>query len=244
MFLSRAAVAEALSHMKTAFTRNSGSSPTYHFTEKSWSANLQVLSGPYTHYQYFPAHDGALCLELLAASLGIIMTWIQIWMSRRQQSVYCQSFAEYVLYGSHWETCCVSYGTVMHEVITLFFLHPVILWRILPELTKPSSRNLLFLWKIQALLIIYACLTHQTTLNLSFIIFPLFCVSFFYMMPMMQNVFMKLGQQFFSWHIHKHSLFICSAYLTCTDNLLCVRNYPWLGWLSHVPALIKTGFTQ
>jgi len=29
MFLSTAAVAETLSHMKPAFTRNSGSSPTY-----------------------------------------------------------------------------------------------------------------------------------------------------------------------------------------------------------------------
>ena len=232
MFLSTAAVAEDLSHMKPAFTRNSGSSPTYHFIEKSWSANLHVLSRPHTHCQFFPAHDGALCLEVLAISDGIIITWIQIWISRKQQSVYCQSFAEYVLYGSHWETCCVSYGTVLHEVITLSFFHILLfLWKILPELTKPSSRNLLFLWKIQALLIFYECITHQTKLNLSFRIFPLFCVSFFYMIPMMQNIFMKVRQHFFyDTYINILCSFVQHIWHALTTCCLWETTHDWGDW--------------
>lgn len=113
---------------------------------KCWPAGSEQASHPLS---FFPAHDGALCLEVLAISLGIIVTLIQIWMSRREQSVYCQTFAEYVLYGSHWETCCVSYSTVLHEVIPHFLHILLFLWGILPELTKHSSRNLLFLWKFR-----------------------------------------------------------------------------------------------
>jgi len=118
-------------------------------------------------------------------------------MSRRQQSVYCQLFAQYDLYGSHWETCCVSYGTVLHEVITHFFHILLFLWRILPELTKPSSRNLLFLWKIQGLFDFW-CMPYTPDNNKPVLqnFSSILCI-IFYMIPVMQNIFTKPRQHFF-----------------------------------------------